>query len=161
VPTARKHLIQRRGHSTLSRTTCAGRAKNLETFQGLPADSRNSIASCYRTRRVRFVVLCNYYSTHTTPLLSCLTFCDAPRCQESDFCGTSICGTIPYVLYMLGKSGLGISKSNSLKRVKLTKCACLVCACMHKFVHVTCTFQFCPIEGVLWGILYIQKQILC
>ncbi len=38
------------------------------------------------------------------------------------------------------------------------KCACLVCACMHKFVHVTCTVQFCPIEGVLWDIIYTYKN---
>ncbi len=39
---------------------------------------------------------------------------------------------------------------------------CMSGLCMHaqKFVHVTCTFQFCPIEEILLGILYIQKQIL-
>ena len=137
---------------TLKATKQAKIWKLSRDFQQTPGTPLPAV-----TGLVLYGLLCNYYSTHTTPLLSCLTFCDAPRCQESDFCGTSICGTIPYVLYMLGKLGLGISKSNSLKRVKLTKCACLVCACMHKFVHVTCTFQFCPIEEILWG---IQKKIL-
>jgi hypothetical protein len=36
---------------------------------------------------------------------------------------------------------------------------CMSGLCMHaQIVHVTCTFQFCPIEGVLWGILYTYKN---
>jgi hypothetical protein len=30
--------------------------------------------------------------------------------------------------------------------------------CAFGHLHYTCTFQFCPIEEILWGILNIQKQ---